>query len=187
MWEHILNGAPIKYSAEKLEKIKWEIYVENEGRRYHFNLRSAAHLRWLFFDKLKVGDPADFPQTEKGNREKPIPSMDAEALKQVYLPEFPFVSKIQIFKKLSDLLSKYIENITELHNVGYLHMGFDQAGTTSGRFSCRGGFNLQTLPRAEDSEHCINCESTNIKKNQEGELLFHKKVFGLWKIGKEHN
>ena len=174
LWDHILNGAPIQYSDEKLKKLKWAIYRESEGRRYHFNLRSAAHLRWLFFDKLRIGNKADFPQTASGTPENPIPSVDANNLKEHYLPKFHWVEKIQTFKKLSDLLSNYIGKPILLHNSGWLHMNFDQAGTSSGRFSCRGGFNLQTLHRGEDASHCSQCESQNLKTETEGKLLLHK-------------
>jgi DNA polymerase-1 len=49
-----------------------------------------------------------------------------------------------------------------LNNNGYLHMDFVQSGTTSGRFACRGGFNLQTLPKVEELDRCKKCGSKDV-------------------------
>jgi DNA polymerase-1 len=50
-------------------------------------------------------------------------------------------------KKLEKMLSTYIEPILRLQHNGWLYPSMQAWGTTSGRYSCGGGLNLQTLPR----------------------------------------
>ena len=52
-------------------------------------------------------------------------------------------------------------------------MDFSQSGTISGRFSCSGGFNLQTLPRTKKIEQCPVCESVNTEITRTFRLLYN--------------
>lgn len=176
VWGYILGEDELKYSEEKVAAIKKALYTEVEGKRYRFNLGSRDHLVWLFcthfgFRKDKL------PQTESATKDNPIPSMDAEVLKDIMLPKFPWVSKLLTYKKLQKLQSTYILPALELNIDGWLYMDMKQNGTTSGRFSCSGGYNLQTLPRVDDEMEqlasCSNpqCLSDDVKIVQELECI----------------
>lgn len=174
VWGYILGEDELKYSEEKLAKIKQDLYTEVEGRKYRFNIGSRDHLKWLFCDKLGFSK-SKLPQTESATKDNPIPSMDAEVLKDIMLPKFPWVSKILTYKKLQKLQSTYILPAIELNIDGWLYMDMKQNGTTSGRFSCSGGYNLQTLPRVDDEmeilQSCDKCFSDDVVVKQELECI----------------
>lgn len=163
IWGYILGEDEIKYSDEKLKKIKQDLYFEIINRRYRFNIQSDYHLRWLFCDSLGI-PKSDLPQTDAATKENPIPSMKAEVLIENILPKFPWVSKLLTYKKLMKLHSTYMLPAVSLSMNGFLYMDMRQNGTVSGRFACSGGFNLQTLPRVEEKlNKCNNCKSENIQ------------------------
>jgi len=112
-----------------------------------------------------MGFKADqLPQTDSATKHNIIPSMGAAVLKEHMLPKFPWVSKLLLFKKLRKIYSAYILPALNLNVNGYLYMDMKQNGTISGRFACSGGFNLQTLPRAEESGKCPECGSKAVKE-----------------------
>lgn len=174
VWGYILGEDELKYSDQKMTALKQALYEEVEGRRYRFNVGSRDHLVWLFCDKLGF-DKRKLPQTDSATKDNPIPSIDAECLKEIMLPKFPWVSKLLTFKKLQKLQSTYILPAIELSIDGWLYMDMKQNGTTSGRFSCSGGYNLQTLPRVDDEmeilEGCDKCFSKEIEIKQELECI----------------
>lgn len=166
LWGYILGEDEIKYSDEKLERIKQEIYQEKMGRRYRFKISSDECLRWLFCDKLGFSK-TDLPQTDSATKENPIPSMKAEVLNEHMLPKHEWIKYLMTYKKLKKLYSTYILPAINLNINGWLYMDMKQNGTVSGRFACGGGFNLQTLPRIEDEiellSTCDKCNSNNVK------------------------
>ena len=165
VWGWMLGEDELKYSDEELLKLKIELYITVTGKRHRFNIGSDAHLRWLFIDKLEmVGD--DLPKTESG-----LPSVKAEVLEEYMLKDFPWVIKLLTWKKLRKLNNTYVLPAVELNIDGYLYMDFRQNGTTSGRFSCSGGFNLQTLPRVEEIDKCSKCGSDYLLIDKPIELL----------------
>jgi len=174
VWGYILGEDELKYPEEKLAQIKQTLYEEVEGRRYRFNLGSRDHLVWLFCDKLGY-DKRKLPQTDSATKENPIPSVDADTLKEFMLPKFPWVAKVLTYKKLQKLQSTYILPAIELSIDGWLYMDMKQNGTTSGRFSCSGGYNLQTLPRVDDEmeilQACDQCHSDDVEIKQELECI----------------
>lgn len=174
VWGYILGEDEIKYSDKKIEEIKQELYQEVENKRYRFNIRSVYHLRWLFCDKLGM-NPASLPQTDSATKKNPIPKMNAETLTEYMLPKYPWVSDILFFKKIDKLQSSYISNAVNLHHNGWLYMDMKQNGTKSGRFSCSGGFNLQTLPKVEEIDKCPSCKSKNIQVEHPIKLLANMK------------
>src|SRR5690606_28511502 len=95
----------------------------------------------------------------------------AEVLQKYFLKEYPWVKKLLLWKKLRKLQSTYIIPACELNQAGWLYMDMKQNGTISGRFACSGGFNLQTLPRAEELEVCPKCKSDEIDITNPIELL----------------
>ncbi len=165
IWGYILGEDEIKYSDDKLNLIKNELYREVEGRRYRFNIGSDAMLRWLFCDKLGFSKTG-LPQTDSATKDNPIPSVKAEVLEEHMLPKFPWVKDLLTFKKLRKLHSTYILPALNLSINGWLYMDMKQNGTVSGRFACGGGFNLQTLPRVDDELELLNtckCGSKNVE------------------------
>lgn len=162
IWAYILGEDEIKYPEAKLLKIRADLYKEVLGRRYRFNIKSDAHLRWLFCDKLGF-DKTKLPQTDSATKANPIPSMAAEVLEEHMLKKFPWVKKLLLYKRLQKLQSTYIEPAVELNLNGWLFMDMKQNGTISGRFSCSGGFNLQTLPKVEELDKCFKKECKSKK------------------------
>lgn len=161
VYGYLLGEDELKYSKEELHEIKTSLYQEALGRRYRFNISSNMHLIWLFCDKLKT-PKSSLPQTPSATPENPIPSLSAETLEEVFLNKYEFVKPLLTYKKLSKLYNGYILPALTLNHNGWLTMDFKQHGTTSGRFSCSGGFNLQTLPRVEEIGKCTKCESTRV-------------------------
>jgi DNA polymerase I-like protein with 3'-5' exonuclease and polymerase domains len=174
IWGYILGEDELKYSEQKIADIKKQLYVEEEGRRYRFNIGSRDHLMWLFCTKLGTSK-TKLPQTESATKDHPIPSMDADTLKEFMLPKFSWVAKILTYKKLQKLQTTYIKPALELNINGWLYMDMKQNGTTSGRFSCAGGYNLQTLPRVDDEmeilQSCDKCFSDDVKIVQDLECI----------------
>ena len=168
VWGYILGEDEIKYSDAKVEEIKRGLYLEVMKRRHRFNIGSSAHLTWLFCDKLGM-QKKSFPQTDSATKENPIPQMTAEVLEEMLLPKYEWVAKIMSWKKLQKMQSTYVKPALNLQHEGWLYMDMKQNGTISGRFSCAGGYNLQTLPRVDDEletiEACEKCHSETYDKD----------------------
>lgn len=169
VWGYVLGEDEIRYSDEKVAQIKAKLYEQIEGRRYVFSLTSPNHLVWLFCTKLGFSESA-LPKTASGR-----PQLTANSIKEFLLPKYPWVSTLLKYRKLQKLQTTYIKPALDLHVNGWLYMDMNQTGTTSGRFSCSGGYNLQTLPRVDDEleilEECDNCHSKNIKIHEEIECM----------------
>jgi DNA polymerase I-like protein with 3'-5' exonuclease and polymerase domains len=170
---YMLGEEEMKYSQERVDEIRLQLYREILERRYRFNLNSVYHLRWLFFQKLGI-DPKSVPGTDSSTKDNHIPKVDAETLEDLIYPKFPdLIHPILVYKKLEKLRSSYIEPALHLHNKGWLHLDMKQYGTISGRFSCSGGFNLQTLPKPEEVDGCPKCDSKNVSVERAGNLIAH--------------
>lgn len=178
IWGYLLDQDEIKYSAEKIKEIKQKLYEEVEERRYRFNVGSNAHLIWLFFDKLGE-NRRKFPKTDGSSTEDWTPSIDADNIKEHLLPKYPWVQYLLKYKKIQKILSTYVAPALELQIDGWLYMDMKQNGTTSGRFSCSGGYNLQTLPRVDDElealEACDKCNSKNVEIDEYIECMANRK------------
>jgi len=165
VWGYILGEDELKYSDEKVQVIKQGLYEEVTKRRHRFNIGSRDHLVWLFCDILGI-NKAKLPQTDAATKESPKPSIDADVLKDFMLPKHPWVAKLLTYRRLAKLQSTYIKPALELNIDGWMYMDMKQNGTTSGRFSCSGGYNLQTLPRVDDEmeslEACDKCHSEDV-------------------------
>lgn len=173
LWDYILGEGEIPYSSQEVAALKQTIYEKKTGNRYRFNIASKDHLRWLLFDKLG-NDKTKVKQTEAATPEKPIPSVDEEVL-ETFQARYSFITPLLVYNKLSKLYSTYITPALELNNNGWLHLSMKQNGTTSGRFSCSGGYNLQTLPKVEEISGCPACESRKIEFVQKNILLMDLK------------
>lgn len=174
VWGYILGEDEIKYSDKKVKEIKNQLYRERVGRRYRFNIGSANHLRWLFCDKLGM-DKSKLPQTDSATKDNPIPQTGADVLKEFMLPKFPWVATLISYKKMLKLESTYIRPALVLNIDGWMYMDMKQNGTTSGRFSCSGGYNLQTLPRVDDEFEALDqCDKCNAERfNKDGSETGH--------------
>lgn len=177
IWGYLLDQDEIKYSEAKLTEIKEKLYEEIEGRRYRFNLNSNAHLIWLFFDKLGE-NRRKFPKTDGSTTEDWTPSIDADGIREHLLPKYSWVSSLLKYKKIQKMLSTYVAPALELQIDGWMYMDMKQNGTTSGRFSCSGGYNLQTLPRVDDElealEACDKCNSKNVEIDEYIECMANR-------------
>lgn len=171
----LLGEDEIKYSDKRVQEIKTNILQTRLNlktkalapiKRYAFNLASAKDLEWLFCDRLGI-DRLTLPQTEKSTPTKPRVKLNAATLKEFMLPKFPWVKTLLSYKKLCKIESTYIRAALNHQIEGWLYMDMKQNGTTSGRFSCSGGYNLQTLPRVDDEMEilgqCQKCDSKNVK------------------------
>lgn len=134
--EFMLNGTPLP--EKDVYAIKREIYLERHPDSDRiFNLNSTKHLAWLLFDAFKC-KPKDF------SRKTGAPKVDKNSLHEFDLPFIPTLAKL---KKEEKILNTYVIPILEKQQNGWLYPSMLQFGTTSGRYSCAGGLNLQTLPR----------------------------------------
>lgn len=174
IYSYILGEGEIKYSQKRIDKIKADMYYKKVGKRYHFNIGSSAHLTWLFCERLD-NDAAKLPQTGSATKDNPIPQMGADVLKEYMEPKYAWVSILLTWKKLQKLQSTYITPALNLHVDGWLYMDMKQNGTSSGRFACSGGYNLQTLPRVDDEmdalTQCASCGSEDVKIVQEIKII----------------
>lgn len=171
LWGYILGQDEIKYSLEKVASIKQQLYEEVVERRYRFNIGSNDHLIWLFFDKLKE-NRREFPKTEGSTVEDWRPSLDADIIKDKLLSKYEWVNILLKYKRVQKIQSTYVAPALELQQNGWLYMDMKQNGTTSGRFSCSGGYNLQTLPRVDDELEALDeCHKCGAKlKDKAGNL-----------------
>lgn len=156
LWSYCLGGDELKLSDQDLEQIMQKQYIKKLKRRHRFNINSPDHMRWLFITKLR-NDTKKFPLTKKG-----LPSVKASVIKEQFKGKYDFIKPFLLYKKLGKLISSYIKPAVTLNDNGILYMEMRQDGTTSGRFSCSGGLNLQTLPKIEELEACSACGSKNI-------------------------
>lgn len=143
-WEHtapeVIQEDPNEPALPEsvLYEVKKQIYVERKpGLPYVFNLASSKHLSWLVFERYKQ-EPLSF------SRKTGAAQVDKKSLVKYDLPFIKVLSKL---RKEEKLLSTYVKPILEKHENGWLFPAMLQFGTTSGRYSCAGGLNLQTLPK----------------------------------------
>lgn len=130
---------PPTLEDEVVYAVKKAIFVEkNPDKPEVFNLSSNAHLSWLLFEHHGC-------KAKSHSRETGAAKVDKEALEG--FDHLPFVPKLSELKKQEKLLSTYVQPILEKQIDGWLYPSMLQFGTTSGRYSCAGGLNLQTLPR----------------------------------------
>jgi DNA polymerase I-like protein with 3'-5' exonuclease and polymerase domains len=144
----------VRYSVKK------EIFVEKNPELPNvFNLSSNEHLSWLLFECYK--------ETPKSySRETGNPQVNKDSL-ETY-DHLPFIKMLLELKKQEKLLNTYVKPILETNINGWIYPSMLQFGTTSGRYSCAGGLNLQTLPRFEKPSECPRCDSKSVKITNHG-------------------
>ena len=172
VWAWLLGQDSLRLSGAEIQKLKSEAYFESTGKRHVFNINSGPHLRWLIFQQMRVV-PEQYLESRDYTKKGKLPSMNAKVLGKI-AKDHAALGRIITYKKLRKLLSTYVIPILELNNNGWLHLSFNQSGTLSGRFSCSGGLNLQTLPKLEELA-CDNCESTNLTIENPYHMILHYK------------
>ena len=125
--------------ADRLETIRGEIF-EQAGRE--FNIGSAAQLRQVLFDELKLKPTKKTPGGE--------PSTDAEVL-EALASHHPLPRLIVQHRQLDKLKGTYLDALPALaHEDGRIHASFNQVVAATGRLSSSDP-NLQNIPvRTED-------------------------------------
>lgn len=119
-----------------VEKRIWK----HAGRE--FNVNSPKQLGEILFDELKVGEGTGtrMKKTEGGARST------RESELQKLQGMHPIIDDIFLYRELSKLLFTYIDTLPALiASDGRVHATFNQAGTTTGRFSSQNP-NLQNIP-----------------------------------------
>lgn len=135
--EFLVNGTPLP--EDVVFSVQKEIFAEaNPDLPHVFNLSSNEHLSWLLFDHYKC-KPVSF------SRKTGKAQVNKDSLG--HYKHVPFVAKFLKLKKEEKLLNSYILPILQKELDGWIYPEMFQFGTTSGRYSCGGGLNLQTLPR----------------------------------------
>lgn len=122
-----------------IEKKIWEM----AGRE--FNINSPKQLGEILFDELKVGEGTGtkLKKTEGGARS----TRESELVKLAGM--HPIIDEILRYRELSKLLFTYIDPLPSLvKEDGRIHATFNQAGTTTGRFSSLNP-NLQNIPASD--------------------------------------
>lgn len=137
-------------ATKQIGEIKREIH-KLVGKE--FNIGSPIQLGKILFEDLKYRYP---DKKEPGGKW----GTDSKVLEKIK-DEYPVVAKILRYRGLEKSLGTYIKNLIENHDEdGYVKVGFNQAGTDTGRFSSPGGkglledgycgINVQSLPSNYD-------------------------------------
>ena len=139
------NGITI--DVEYLKKLSNEYHkelslLEQSIWKYagrEFNINSPKQLGEVLFDEMNL-EAKGMKKTAGGARS--TRESELEKLRELH----PIVDEIFKYRELQKLLSTYIDTIPSLVSEdGRLHAGFNQAGTTTGRFSSQNP-NLQNIP-----------------------------------------
>lgn len=133
-------GTEYHAQVKKLEAQIWE-YAGKE-----FNINSSKQLGEILFDDLHLspGGGKKLKKTTGGARS--TRESELEKLRDVH----PIVEHILQYRELTKLLSTYIDTLPLLvKEDGRIHATFNQAGTTTGRFSSQDP-NLQNIPIKSD-------------------------------------
>lgn len=129
-------------------------FEKHDDQNYVFNLKSKAHLKWLFFEAM---DEKPLSFTDGG-----APQVDDDFLSSI-AHKHAWVKDLQNFNVLNKMNGTYYQGILDRVVDGNLYTSFLQFGTTSGRFSSSNP-NLQNWP-APQNEGNITDEYVNAIRN----------------------
>lgn len=128
----------VELDEEVVYEIKKRVYVaRNPDHPNVFNHHSTFHLGWLLYD-------CHGQEPKKRSKKTNAPQVDKDSLEEY---DLHFIPTLATIKKKEKLLNTYIDPILEKQVDGWVLPNMLQHGTTSGRYSCRGGMNWMTLPR----------------------------------------
>lgn len=112
-----------------IREVQENMFKEKKNQEYLFNIGSGHDLRYYFFE-IKGYKPIKIK--DSGNA-----SVDEEVLDNLALvAKDPIAMRIVDYRKLTKLLSTYVEGILNVHINGIVYPDMNQTGTTSGRYSC---------------------------------------------------
>lgn len=138
---HLEKGELAEYSKDltsQIEKLKSEIY---QLVGHEFNIASPKQLQEVLFKERGLST---------GKKTKQGYSTDTAVLEEL-ADQDPVPAKILEFRKLSKLLSTYVDALPTLADKnGRIHTTFIQTGTATGRLSSRDP-NLQNIPVRDEN------------------------------------
>lgn len=104
-----------------------------------FNINSPKQMGVILFDKMELAVKG-LKKTAGGARS--TRESELAKLKDIH----PIIGEILKYREIQKLVSTYIDNIPQMADMnGRVHPGFNQAGTTTGRFSSTNP-NIQNIP-----------------------------------------
>jgi DNA polymerase I-like protein with 3'-5' exonuclease and polymerase domains len=138
--------------AEAQQSFHWKLWKERLDIAYntkHFNMRSAEHLRTLFYDKLQ------YPvQVWTDNELDPKPGTDEDARKGWG----PAGKLLITYGTLEKLRSSVVSLLEKLDSTGRYHPELRAPGTHTGRLSGGGGYNWQNAPKCKEILECMQAD-----------------------------
>lgn len=152
---HIEKSELAEYSKDlssQIEKLQAEIY---DLVGHEFNIASPKQLQEVLFIERGL---------ETGKKTKTGYSTDTAVLEELAEKD-PVPAKILEFRKLSKLLSTYVDALPSLTDKnGRIHTNFIQTGTATGRLSSRDP-NLQNIPVRDENGRKIR-KAFDAEKNK---------------------
>ena len=152
---HIEKSELAEYSKDlssQIEKLQSEIY---DLVGHEFNIASPKQLQEVLFTERGL---------ETGKKTKTGYSTDTAVLEELAEKD-PVPAKILEFRKLSKLLSTYVDALPSLTDKnGRIHTNFIQTGTATGRLSSRDP-NLQNIPVRDENGRKIR-KAFDAEKNK---------------------
>lgn len=127
----------------QVKKIEAQIWA-HAGKE--FNINSSKQLGDILFDELNLTPVSGKKLKKTTGGARSTRESELEKLREVH----PIVDLILQYRELTKLLSTYIDTLPLLiKEDGRIHATFNQAGTTTGRFSSQDP-NLQNIPIKSD-------------------------------------
>lgn len=127
-------------------QIVYSWFTSKNNIRTVFNLNSGDDKAFLIYDVLGI-PCTEFTASGKRSTAKSL----IDKLAEENADKAEVLRFIRDRSKEIKLLNTYVLPILEKHENGRIYPSFNQAGTTSGRYSCGGNsLNLQTLPRDDE-------------------------------------
>jgi DNA polymerase family A/3'-5' exonuclease len=138
--------------AEAQQTQHWKRWADRINAAYntkHFNMRSAEHLRILFYDKLQ------YPvQVWTDSELDPKPGTDEDARKG-----WGEAGRLLItYGTLEKLRSSVVSLLEKLDSTGRYHPELRAPGTHTGRLSGGGGYNWQNAPKCKEILECMQAD-----------------------------
>lgn len=152
--DFVLGNIDTFKDSRKIQELAF--FKKYPEQRYIFNLKSKHHLKYLFFDKMKL-DPIS--TTEKGSPQVNDDFLDF--LLSIGSVKVDWIRDLKDLNKLEKLRGTYIDGIIERLEGDRVYPSMLQFGTTSGRFASKNP-NVQNLPRPKEDGDGL--ESEIVKK-----------------------
>lgn len=122
----------------------------NPDKTKIFNLSSGDHIGHLLYNCLGI-TPFKFTDSKKPSTDKEV----MDELIEEYKTSEPWMAKLSDYRKLSKLLSTYVDGILDRQINGVIYTSMLQFGTTSGRYASTNP-NLQNQPRIKEEDSGVS-------------------------------